>query len=80
MASAPPTSAPPAVVPGVPIPRAPQSPIVPPPLAAASSWTDLATGGALLLAAVALAWVLLRNLRSKAGASLISQSLDQGKK
>ena len=80
MASAPPTSAPPAVVPGVPIPRAPQSPIVPPPLASASSWTDLATGGALLLAAVALAWVLLRNLRSKAGASLISQSFDQGKK
>jgi len=33
-----------------------------------------------LLAAVALGWVLIRNLRSKAGASLISQSFDQGKK
>ena len=74
---APPTSAPPAVAPSAPIPRAPQSPIIPPPLASASSWTDLATGGALLLAAGALGWVLIRNLRSKPGSSLISQSLDQ---
>jgi len=46
----------------------------------AGSWVDLATGCAFLLAALALGWVLIRNVRSKAGASLISQSLDQEKK
>ena len=76
----PPTSPPATVEASAPARRPPPRPVVPPPVASAGSWTDLATGGALLLAAVALGWVLLRNLRSKPGASLISQSLDQGKK
>jgi hypothetical protein len=43
------------------------------------SWTDLATGVALLLAAAALAWVLVRNLRSRSQPSLISRSMDREK-
>jgi hypothetical protein len=78
--AAPPTTPPLTAVASAPPRRPPPSAAVPPPLASASSWTDLATGGALLVAAVALGWVLFRNLRSRPGASLISQSLDQDQK
>jgi len=54
----------------------PQSAVVLPPRPASRSWSDLATGIALLLAAGALAWVLMRNLRSRPHPSLISRSLD----
>jgi hypothetical protein len=67
--------------PGAALPRSrAQSGVVMPPKPAARPNSDLLTGGLLLLAALALGWVLLRNLRPKPGASLISQSLDQGKK
>ena len=51
---------------------------VPPP--ANRSWIDLATGVALLLAAAALSWVLIRNVRPRSQASVISRSMDAEKK
>jgi hypothetical protein len=67
--------------PGSALPRsgAPAGAVLPPTPRARLN-PDLLTGGLLLLAALALGWVLVRNLRPKPGASLISQSLDQRKK
>jgi hypothetical protein len=73
-----PASSPVAAVASNAVPAAALPPaVVLPPAAPARSWTDLATGLVLLLAAAALAWILLRNLRSRPQPSLISRSLDE---